>query len=99
MNVQVFGAPVPEPTTMIAGALLLLPFGVSTLRVLRKSRKASPSGYNTPAAPSWHCNPPARGTRARLGMKFVRGKAKAAVGCSITFGVNGGSSGSQRLRR
>jgi hypothetical protein len=31
--------PVPEPTTMIAGALLLLPFGASTLRVLRR-RKA-----------------------------------------------------------
>jgi hypothetical protein len=30
---------VPEPTTMIAGALLLLPFGASTLRVLR-NRKA-----------------------------------------------------------
>jgi len=29
---------VPEPTTMIAGALLLLPFGASTLRVLRKNR-------------------------------------------------------------
>jgi hypothetical protein len=29
-------APVPEPTTMIAGALLLLPFGASTLRILRK---------------------------------------------------------------
>jgi hypothetical protein len=29
---------VPEPTTMIAGALLLLPFGASTLRVLRKKR-------------------------------------------------------------
>jgi hypothetical protein len=28
--------PVPEPTTMIAGALLLLPFGASTLRMLRK---------------------------------------------------------------
>jgi hypothetical protein len=27
---------VPEPTTMLAGALLLLPFGVSTLRILRK---------------------------------------------------------------
>ena len=27
---------VPEPTTMIAGALLLLPFGASTLRILRK---------------------------------------------------------------
>jgi hypothetical protein len=33
-------SPVPEPTTMIAGALLLLPFGASTLRVLRKSRLA-----------------------------------------------------------
>jgi hypothetical protein len=31
---------VPEPTTMIAGALLLLPFGASTLRLLRKTRKA-----------------------------------------------------------
>jgi hypothetical protein len=29
---------VPEPTTMIAGALLLLPFGASTLRILRKNR-------------------------------------------------------------
>jgi hypothetical protein len=27
---------VPEPTTMIAGALLLLPFAASTLRILRK---------------------------------------------------------------
>jgi hypothetical protein len=32
--------PVPEPTTMVAGALLLLPFGASTLRILRKSRTA-----------------------------------------------------------
>jgi len=31
---------VPEPTTVIAGALLLLPFGASTLRVLRKNRTA-----------------------------------------------------------
>jgi hypothetical protein len=31
-------AVVPEPTTMIAGALLLLPFGASTLRALRKNR-------------------------------------------------------------
>jgi hypothetical protein len=29
---------VPEPTTIIAGALLLLPFGASTLRILRKNR-------------------------------------------------------------
>jgi hypothetical protein len=34
-NVQVL-TPVPEPTTMIAGALLLLPFGASTLRILRR---------------------------------------------------------------
>jgi hypothetical protein len=32
--------PVPEPTTMIAGALLLLPFGASTLRIVRKNRVA-----------------------------------------------------------
>jgi hypothetical protein len=30
--------PVPEATTLIAGALLLLPFGASTLRILRKNR-------------------------------------------------------------
>ena len=29
---------VPEPTTVIAGALLLLPFGASALRMLRKTR-------------------------------------------------------------
>jgi len=28
--------PVPEPTTMVAGVLLALPFGASTLRILRK---------------------------------------------------------------
>ena len=31
---------VPEPTTVIAGTLLLLPFGASTLRILRKNRAA-----------------------------------------------------------
>lgn len=31
--------PVPEPTTLIAGALLLLPFGASALRIVRKNRK------------------------------------------------------------
>jgi hypothetical protein len=31
--------PVPEPSAMLAGAVMLLPFGASTLRVLRKSRK------------------------------------------------------------
>lgn len=34
------GAAVPEPSTYIAGALLLLPFGASTLRVLRNKRAA-----------------------------------------------------------
>jgi hypothetical protein len=32
--------PVPEPTTVIAGALLLLPFGASALRILRKKQTA-----------------------------------------------------------
>ncbi|MCW5554340.1 MAG: hypothetical protein KIS67_19545 [Verrucomicrobiae bacterium] len=32
--------PVPEPTTVLAGALLLLPFGMSTLRKLRNRRAA-----------------------------------------------------------
>ena len=32
--------PVPEPTTVIAGALLLLPFAASTVRFMRKNRKA-----------------------------------------------------------
>jgi hypothetical protein len=31
---------VPEPTTMLAGAMLLLPFGVSALRIVRRNRKA-----------------------------------------------------------
>jgi hypothetical protein len=30
---------IPEPGTMIAGALLLLPFGASTLRFVRKNRR------------------------------------------------------------
>jgi hypothetical protein len=42
--VLAFGSPtavVPEPTTITAGALLLLPFGLSTLRKLRKARTAN----------------------------------------------------------
>jgi len=31
---------IPEPSTVIAGALLLLPFGVSTVRILRKNKSA-----------------------------------------------------------
>ncbi len=33
--------PVPEPTTLICGALLLLPFGASALRILYKKSKSS----------------------------------------------------------
>ncbi len=33
-------APVPEPSTVLAGAMLLLPFGATTLRMLRKKRTA-----------------------------------------------------------
>lgn len=40
MLVKVSAIPVPEPATMIAGALLLLPFGLSTLRFIRKDRTA-----------------------------------------------------------
>jgi hypothetical protein len=36
----IFISPVPEPTTLIAGALLLLPFGASTLRIVRRNRAA-----------------------------------------------------------
>ena len=32
------GVPVPEPSTVFAASLLLLPFGISAMRVLRKSR-------------------------------------------------------------
>ena len=32
---------VPEPSTLVAGALLLLPFGVSTIRILRKNKQAN----------------------------------------------------------
>jgi hypothetical protein len=35
---QDFIVPVPEPTTMIAGALLLLPFGASAVRILRRKQ-------------------------------------------------------------
>jgi len=30
---------IPEPTTMIAGAFLLVPFGMSVVRILRRNRK------------------------------------------------------------
>jgi len=31
---------VPEPSTVISGVLMLLPFGASTLRILRRNRVA-----------------------------------------------------------
>jgi hypothetical protein len=34
------GTPVPEPATVFAGALLLLPFGLSTVRILRRKNVA-----------------------------------------------------------
>ena len=34
-------AAVPEPTTIIAGALLLLPFGAGMLRILRKTTRTA----------------------------------------------------------
>jgi hypothetical protein len=37
------GPPVPEPSTIISGLLMLLPFGACTLRVLRKRKSAGPS--------------------------------------------------------
>ena len=33
-------APVPEPSTVVAGALMLLPFGIGAIRSLRKDRTA-----------------------------------------------------------
>ena len=40
VQAQLVIVPVPEPTTVIAGALLLLPFGASALRILRKKQTA-----------------------------------------------------------
>lgn len=37
---QLVMAPVPEASTMLAGALMLLPLGVSAIRIVRKSRMA-----------------------------------------------------------
>lgn len=39
-NVRISLDAVPEPNTIVAGALMLLPFGVSTIRMLRKNRTA-----------------------------------------------------------
>ena len=38
-NVPSLG-PVPEPSTIVAGALMLLPFGIGAIRSLRKDRTA-----------------------------------------------------------
>ena len=39
-NVSLDATPVPEPPTIIAGALLLLPIGITILRALRQTRTA-----------------------------------------------------------
>jgi hypothetical protein len=39
-SLDTVAAPVPEPTTIVAGASMLLPFGLGAFRVLRKNRKA-----------------------------------------------------------
>ncbi len=38
LNVQVFGAAVPEPATFAAGALLLLPLGATILRRMKTQK-------------------------------------------------------------
>jgi hypothetical protein len=40
MVLSLTAAPVPESSTLIAGALLLLPFGASTIRFIRRNRAA-----------------------------------------------------------
>jgi len=35
-NATISPTPVPEASTVLAGALMLLPFGVSTIRIIRK---------------------------------------------------------------
>ncbi len=40
MTINADNVPVPEPTTMLAGALMLLPLGVGAIRSLRKERAA-----------------------------------------------------------
>ena len=37
-DLTITGTPVPEPTSVAAGSLLLMPLGISAVRVLRKSR-------------------------------------------------------------
>jgi hypothetical protein len=56
---------VPEPTTLISGALMLLPFGTSALRILRRNRAVwflipiEPNMINVPIVckdvPKWDC--------------------------------------------
>lgn len=40
MQPELVQVPVPEPSTVLAGAVLLAPLGISTLRLVRKHRKA-----------------------------------------------------------
>lgn len=37
---MIYGTAVPEPSTILAGALLLVPFGVGAIRAVRRNRKA-----------------------------------------------------------
>jgi hypothetical protein len=39
-HISIGGVAVPEPATVVAGALLLLPFGASMVRIMRKKREA-----------------------------------------------------------
>jgi hypothetical protein len=41
MVVSLTALPIPEPTTVVAGALLLIPFGASTLRMVRRKNIAA----------------------------------------------------------
>jgi hypothetical protein len=43
-------SPVPEPTTLAAGAVLLVPFAISSIRFLRRRSPAGLIG-STPAVP------------------------------------------------
>jgi len=39
VSLEAVPAPIPEPSTVVAGAMMLLPFGVGAFRSLRKERK------------------------------------------------------------
>jgi hypothetical protein len=37
-HVEFYGTPIPEPATILAGAVLLLPFGISAFRFVRRNK-------------------------------------------------------------